>query len=115
MTTAEPILYNPFEPGYFDDPYRQFAMLRELDPVHATLDGNWMLFRYDDCFRVLRDHTLSVDDRNIRQSRKGEQMQALRVEDRGEPSMLGNGTNRAVTPSSALVSLAMPPAEKSAP
>ncbi|QGG93649.1 cytochrome P450 [Actinomarinicola tropica] len=89
MTTAEPILYNPFEPGYFDDPYSQFARLRELDPVHATLDGNWMLFRYDDCFRVLRDPSLSVDDRNIRQSRKAEQLEALRVEDRGEPSMLG--------------------------
>ncbi len=89
MTTAEPILYNPFEPGYFDDPYTQFARLRELDPVHATLDGNWMLFRYEDCFRVLRDASLSVDDRNIRQSAKAEQMAALRVEDRGERSMLG--------------------------
>lgn len=89
MTTAEPVLYNPFEPGYFDDPYAQFARLRELDPVHATLDGNWMLFRYEDCFRILRDATLSVDDRNIRQSTKGEQIAKLRVEDRGERSMLG--------------------------
>lgn len=91
MTTAEPVLYNPFEPGYFDDPYAQFARLREVDPVHATLDGNWMLFRYDDCFRVLRDASLSVDDRNIASSAKGAQMAELLGDDvdRGERSMLG--------------------------
>jgi cytochrome P450 len=92
MTDAAPLLYNPFEPGYFDDPYAQFARLRELDPVHPTLDGNWMLFRYDDVFRVLRDPTLSVDDRNIRQSTKGAQMAEI-VRDRElvreERSMLG--------------------------
>jgi cytochrome P450 len=77
MTDTAPVMYNPFEPGYFDDPYAQFARLRELDPVHATLDGNWMLFRYDDVFRVLRDPALSVDDRNITQSAKGQQMAEL--------------------------------------
>lgn len=77
MTSTEPVIYNPFEPGYFDDPYAQFAQLRSLDPVHATLDGNWMLFRYDDCFRILRDPTLSVDDRNIADSTKQRQMEHL--------------------------------------
>jgi cytochrome P450 len=89
MTSTEPVIYNPFEPGYFDDPYAQFAQLRELDPVHATLDGNWMLFRYEDCFRILRDHSLSVDDRNIATSAKQEQFEAMGVEDRGVRSMLG--------------------------
>ncbi len=90
MTTAEPIIYNPFEPGYFDDPYVQFAQLREHDPVHRTLDGsNWMLFRYDDCFRILRDHSLSVDDRNIADSSKQQQFEDLGFEDRGVRSMLG--------------------------
>jgi cytochrome P450 len=92
MTDAAPILYNPFEPGYFDDPYAQFARLRELDPVHPTLDGNWMLFRYEDVFRILRDPSLSVDDRNIRYSARAEQMADI-VRDRDlvreERSMLG--------------------------
>jgi cytochrome P450 len=89
MTSTEPVMYNPFEPGYFDDPYAQFARLREADPVHATLDGNWMLFRYDDCFRVLRDHSLSVDDRNIADSTKQQQFEDMGIEDRGVRSMLG--------------------------
>ncbi len=77
MSEVAPLLYNPFEPGYFDDPYAQFEQLRRLDPVHATLDGNWMLFRYDDVFRVLRDPSLSVDDRNIASSAKGQQLAEL--------------------------------------
>lgn len=91
MTDTAPVMYNPFEPGYFDDPYAQFARLRELDPVHATLDGNWMLFRYDDVFRILRDPTTSVDDRNIAASAKGQQMAELLGDraERGERSMLG--------------------------
>ncbi|MGY6500749.1 MAG: cytochrome P450 [Acidimicrobiales bacterium] len=91
MTSAEPVLYNPFEPGYMDDPYAQFAQLRELDPVHATLDGNWMLFRYDDVFRILRDPALSVDDENIASSAKGEQFAEVLEEDLrgGNKSMLG--------------------------
>ncbi|MDZ7677638.1 MAG: cytochrome P450 [Acidimicrobiales bacterium] len=92
MTDAEQLMYNPFEPGYFDDPYAQFARLRELDPVHRTPDGNWMLFRYDDVFRVLRDPALSVDDRNIGYSARAAQVAELaRDRDlvRDERSMLG--------------------------
>ena len=92
MTDADQLIYNPFEAGYFDDPYAQFARLRELDPVHATLDGNWMLFRYDDVFRILRDPTLSVDDRNIAHSARNERMADI-VQERGlireDRSMLG--------------------------
>ena len=65
MTTdAEPLVLNPFEPGFFDDPYAAYAPLREAAPVHETAFGPWMLFRYDDCHRLLRDPTLSVDDDN---------------------------------------------------
>jgi len=89
MTSTEPVIYNPFEPGYFDDPYAQFARLREVDPVHHTLDGNWMLFRYEDCFRILRDPTLSVDDRNIAESTKQRQISELAERpDDGVRSML---------------------------
>src|SRR4051794_319337 len=65
MTAAQPgIVFNPFEPGFFDDPYPHYAALREQDPVHHSLIGSWVLTRYDDCIRVLRDPTLSVEDAN---------------------------------------------------
>ena len=56
MTTADQELFlNPFEPGFFDDPYDQYRRLRELRPVHQSPLGPWTLTRYDDCSRLLRD------------------------------------------------------------
>jgi len=59
-TTDEPQIFNPFEAGFFDDPYRQYAALREHDPVHRSPLEVWVLFRYDDIVRTLRDPSLSV-------------------------------------------------------
>jgi cytochrome P450 len=71
VTTSEtpdtgylPPMLNPFEPGYFDNPYAQYARVREEDPVHLTPIGSWALFRYDDVNRVLRDPKMSVEERH---------------------------------------------------
>jgi cytochrome P450 len=58
------VAYNPFEPGFTDDPYPQYRTLREGDPVHHNPMGFWVLFRYDDVLHFLRDSALSVEDRN---------------------------------------------------
>jgi cytochrome P450 len=70
VTTSEtpatgylPPTLNPFEPGFFDNPYAQYARVRDEDPVHHSPLGAWVLFRYDDVFRLLRDPTMSVDER----------------------------------------------------
>jgi cytochrome P450 len=63
--TAPPALFDPFEPGYTDWPYDQFARLREAGPVLPSPLGGWQLFAYDDCFRLLREPGTSVEDRNI--------------------------------------------------
>jgi cytochrome P450 len=55
------VLFNPFEPGYFDWPYPHYARVREADPVHLSPLGIWMLFSYEDCFTLLRDPHLSVE------------------------------------------------------
>ncbi|HWS46224.1 MAG TPA: cytochrome P450, partial [Acidimicrobiia bacterium] len=39
--------------------------VREQDPVHRSPLGVWALFRYDDVFRVLRDPSLSVEERHM--------------------------------------------------
>jgi cytochrome P450 len=61
MTDAA-VAYNPFEPGYAENPYPQYEALREQEPVHQTQFGVWGLFRYDDVLRLLRDPSLSVED-----------------------------------------------------
>ena len=54
--------FNPFEPGFSENPYPQYRLLLEQHPVQESPFGPWMLFRYDDCFRFLRDPKLSVED-----------------------------------------------------
>jgi cytochrome P450 len=72
VTTSEtpdtgylPVMLNPFEPGFFDDPYAQYRLVREQDPVHLSPIGAFALFRYDDVHRVLRDPSLSVEEHNM--------------------------------------------------
>jgi cytochrome P450 len=68
VTTSEsPPVFNPFAPGYAEDPYPHYAELREQDPVHRSLIGPWVLSHYDDVVRVLRDPSLSVEIANATQ------------------------------------------------
>ncbi len=59
------IFLDPFAPGFFDDPYRQYRELRERAPVHQSPLGPWTLLRYEDCARLVRDPTLSVEEANV--------------------------------------------------
>jgi len=63
--TSEPKPFNPFEPGFAADPYPQYAELCATNPVQRTPLGLWALFGYDDAVRLLRDPTLSVEDRAV--------------------------------------------------
>src|SRR5690348_11466273 len=63
MVVEQPV-FNPFDPEFAANPYPTLAIFRENEPVHDSPIGTWMLFRYDDVLRVLRDPTLSVEDAN---------------------------------------------------
>jgi len=63
-TASDPVISNPLQEGYLDDPWPHLAEIRDQDPVHHLLTGQWGLFRYDDVFTLLRDPHLSVDDVN---------------------------------------------------
>src|SRR5438309_6754457 len=66
MTDAAAVAYNPFEPGFAEDPYRQYREMRAHEPVHESPFGIYLLFRYDDVLRFLRDPSLSVEDANAK-------------------------------------------------
>ena len=56
--------FNPFEPGFTDDPYPHYAALRRDNPVeHHELEF-WALWRYADVHDVLRAR-LSVQDDKV--------------------------------------------------
>jgi len=57
-------LFDPFAPGFTDDPYPQYAALRAAAPVYQHPFGFWLLTCYEDVSWLLRA-SLSVEDRNI--------------------------------------------------
>ncbi len=65
MTQAVPSpLFDPFAPGFTDDPYPRYAALRAEAPVYQHPLGFWLLTRYDDVSWLLRAGLL-VEDRNV--------------------------------------------------
>jgi cytochrome P450 len=56
------VAFDPFEAGYVESPYPQYARLRADEPVHwSDLLEGWVLTRYDDVAHVLREPTISVE------------------------------------------------------
>ena len=59
--------YNPFAPGFYENPYPQYDRLLERDPIHRISFGNtWIVSRFQDVETLLRDPRLSADDRKSR-------------------------------------------------
>jgi cytochrome P450 len=56
--------FNPFEPGFVDDPYDQYARIREAGRSQRSFFDNLLIHRYADCFGMLRMPGTSVDDNN---------------------------------------------------
>ena len=63
MTTATDPVFDPFAPGFTEDPYPQYARQREARPVEHHELGFWVLWRHADVDALLRAR-LSVEDRN---------------------------------------------------
>src|SRR6516225_7682798 len=65
--TLPPPLFDPFAPGFTDDPYPQYASLRAAAPVYQHPFGFWLLTCYEGVSWLLRAG-LSVEDRNVADS-----------------------------------------------
>lgn len=60
------VLFNPFEPGFAENPYAQYAALRAQGRANRTAGTNTLILtHYEDCFDLLRQQGTSVDDRNL--------------------------------------------------
>ena len=90
--TETAVSYNPFEPGFIEDPYTEYAKMRREDPIHRSPLDFWVLFGYQDITRFLKDPTLSVEDRNATPTALDQMVMEIladRVEsERGARSML---------------------------
>ncbi|MEX1217608.1 MAG: cytochrome P450 [Acidimicrobiales bacterium] len=56
-------MFNPFAPGFAENPYDEYRIQRETEPIQQTPFGPWMIFDYAESLRLLRDVSLSVDVR----------------------------------------------------
>jgi cytochrome P450 len=77
--TLPPPLFDPFAPGFTDDPYPQYAALRAEAPVYRSPLGFWLLSRYEDVSWLLRSG-LSVEDGNITDRQLLDLREQIRVE-----------------------------------
>jgi cytochrome P450 len=82
--------FNPWEPGFAEDPYRQYAALRERGPVILSELGILLVTTYDECFALLRAPGTSVDERNATFALGGENavIGPERMRERGRHSIL---------------------------
>nr|WP_042191839.1 cytochrome P450 [Kibdelosporangium sp. MJ126-NF4]CEL20321.1 putative cytochrome P450 hydroxylase [Kibdelosporangium sp. MJ126-NF4]CTQ97547.1 putative cytochrome P450 hydroxylase [Kibdelosporangium sp. MJ126-NF4] len=54
MTEPEKIWFNPYLPGFLEDPYPHYRQLTEQHPVQDHPLGFWFLSRYEDVLALLR-------------------------------------------------------------
>jgi cytochrome P450 len=65
-TLSQPV-FDPFAPGFTDNPYPQYAALRTAAPVYEHPFGFWLLTSYEGVSWLLRAN-LSVEERNVASS-----------------------------------------------
>jgi cytochrome P450 len=56
---------DPFLPEFRADPYPLYRKLRELDPIHRSPAGAWILTRHADATAVLRDPRFSANPSHL--------------------------------------------------
>jgi cytochrome P450 len=86
-----PVSFNPFTPGFTDDPYPHFAELRAGNPIEHNELGFWALWRYVESADVLRAKMSVQDDKVIHVGPMAdvyEQVYAEKGLDSGVKSML---------------------------
>jgi cytochrome P450 len=88
------VVFNPMEPGFTDDPYPMYRLMRERDPVHEHPFGFWLLTGYEDVAAVLRadlsvnEHLLTsglIRDQYDQLDRSGRSSRGLSMLDRDPP------------------------------
>ena len=83
------VIWNPFESGYFDDPSVQLNTLREQEAVHyIEFTDGYMLTRYDDVSRTLRDRSIGSESTHATRTPSIEAELDQVAKDPSGPSML---------------------------
>lgn len=87
-------VYNPFAEGHAENPYRQYEAMREAEQVYHSPFGIWMVFGYEDVRSLLRNPSLSVDERHMHPTPLSE----LARQEMGEAAGMGSRSMLFVDP-----------------
>lgn len=79
-TGTTPELFNPFTPGFDENPYEHYRTLRDTHPVHEHPMGFWFVTRHADVSTMLRDARLSVADHNLAAGPMRDQFEQLVID-----------------------------------
>jgi cytochrome P450 len=79
-TEANQELFNPFTPGFEENPYEHYRTLRDTHPVQEHPMGFWFVCRHADVSTVLRDARLSVADHNLAAGPMRDQFEQLIID-----------------------------------
>lgn len=56
------IVWDPFTPGYFENPYTHLSACRNENPVHQVLGNSWILLKYKDVSEILSSEKFHVSE-----------------------------------------------------
>ncbi|MBT1705389.1 cytochrome P450 [Chryseosolibacter indicus] len=62
MDQRSKIVWNPFTPGYFENPYDHLKICREQNPIHKVLTNSWIFFKYNDVNEILSSNKFEVSE-----------------------------------------------------
>lgn len=57
------LLWRPYDRKHIANPYAMYKQLREVDPVHLSQTGEWIITRYEDARNILRSSDFLVGNR----------------------------------------------------
>lgn len=94
------VSYNPVSPATVQNPYPVYDLLREKDPIHRLRLANaWLLTRYEDVDRVMRDHQLfSRNDPNVLPFSRGVEYRSMLRMDPPDHTRIRSLVSKAFTP-----------------
>jgi len=64
VQAEQQLLFNPFEPGFIENPYPAYQRLRDAAAAHESPFGIWVLSQYEDVAAILRSDQ-SADPRKV--------------------------------------------------
>ena len=79
-TGTTPELFNPFTPGFDENPYEHYRTLRDTHAVQEHPMGFWFVTQHADVSTMLRDARLSVADHNLAAGPMRDQFEQLVID-----------------------------------